>query len=163
MAHTWLANRGLANQFGPRFELSAIPDSYFDFPAGSMFWARTDAIRPLLEAGLDWQDFPPEQGQTDGTLAHCIERMLGLVPTSRHFQHGVIRDRQAPSWSRWRMNQFVDRPLQYMHDMIADPAVKVVGFDIFDTLLTRPLLDADYVKTLLEAEYARLGLSLIHI
>lgn len=162
MAHTWLANSGLARHFGPRFGVENIADGYFDFPAGSMFWAKTDAIRPLLEAGLDWSDFPPEKGQTDGTLAHCIERMLGVVPTARRFQHGVIRDSGAPSWSRWRFSQYLDRPLEHIHEIIADPKTKVVTFDIFDTLLTRPLLDADYVKRLLDGEYARKGFRGFH-
>lgn len=162
MAHTWLANSGLARHFAHRFGVSHVPDGYIDFPAGSMFWAKTDAIRPLLEAGLDWADFPPEQGQTDGTLAHCIERMLGVVPTARHFQHGVIGDKQTPSWSMWRFNQFLDRPLQHIHDAIDDPAIKVVAFDIFDTLLTRPFLDADYVKSLLDRKYEKAGFAGFH-
>jgi len=162
MAHTWLANRGLAGHFASRFRVSGLSDGYFDFPAGSMFWARTDAIRPLLDAGLEWHDFPPEQGQTDGTLAHCIERMLGVVPTSRHFQHGVIRDSRTASWSRWRFSQFLDRPIEHIRDTIADPAIKVVGFDIFDTLLTRPFLNADYVKTLLDTEYTSSGITGFH-
>jgi len=158
MANTWLANSGIASAWAPRFGVEALPDGYFDFPAGSMFWAKTDALRPLLEAGLEWENFPPEQGQTDGTLAHCMERMLGVVPTSRHFQHGVIRDARTPSWSRWRLNQFMDRPLEHIHATIADPETKIVAFDIFDTLLTRPLLDADYVKRLLHAEHEKAGL-----
>lgn len=156
-AHTWLANAGLARAWAPRFGVSAIPESYFDFPAGSMFWARTDAIRPLLEAGLTLEDFPPEAGQTDGTLAHCIERMLGLVPTSRGFQHGVVADRQHPSWSRWRINQYVDRPSVFPQEMISDE-IKVVAFDIFDTLLLRHFLDADYVKAILQARYKAKGI-----
>jgi FMN phosphatase YigB (HAD superfamily) len=159
MANTWLANSGIARAWAPRFEVGKLPDGYFDFPAGSMFWARTDAIRPLLEAGLQWSDFPPEQGQTDGTLAHCIERMLGVVPTSRHYLHGVIRDTRTPSWSRWRLNQFIDRPLEHIHAAITAPETRVVAFDIFDTLLTRPLLDADNVKVLLHAEHEKTGLS----
>jgi len=123
-----------------------------------MFWARTDAIRPLLEAGLQWSDFPPELGQTDGTLAHCIERMLGVVPTSRHYLHGVIRDTRTPSWSRWRLNQFIDRPFEHIKAAIADPEIQIVAFDIFDTLLTRPLLDADFVKHLLQTELENEGI-----
>lgn len=157
MANTWLANAGLAHTWAPRFKVERLPRDYFDFPAGSMFWARADAIRPLLEAGLEWSDFPPETGQTDGTLAHCIERMLGVVVTSRHYLHGVIPDTRHPSWSRWRMEQFTDRPLDHIHAAILDPTITVVAFDIFDTLLTRPLLDPDYVKTLLHAEYEREG------
>ncbi|WP_380823521.1 rhamnan synthesis F family protein [Sphingobium xenophagum] len=155
MAATWLANGGLARKWAPQFGVNALPDGYFDFPIGSMFWAKTDAIRPLLDAGLQWSDFPPEQGQTDGTLAHCIERMLGVVPTSRHFQHGVIRDIQTPSWSRWRLNQFIDRPLEHIHAAITDKNTKIVAFDIFDTLLTRPFLDADYVKHILHSEHEK--------
>lgn len=158
MAFTWLANGGLARTWAPRFGVNALPEDYFDFPTGSMFWAKTEAIRPLLDAGLQWTDFPPEQGQTDGTLAHCIERMLGVVPTSRHFQHGVIRDTRTPSWSRWRFNQFTDRPLEHIHAAITDQSTKIVAFDIFDTLLTRPFLDADYVKHLLHDEHAENGI-----
>lgn len=157
IANTWLANGGIAREWAPRFGLDKIPDGYFDFPVGSMFWARTDAIRPLLEAGIRWNDFPPEQGQTDGTLAHCIERMLGVVPTSRHYLHGVIRDERIPSWSRWRLNQFTDRPLRHIHAAITDPAAQIIAFDIFDTLLTRPFLDADYVKHLLHEEHKKAG------
>ncbi len=157
LAHTWLANAEIARAWATRFGIDAIPDGYFDFPAGSMFWARSDAIRPLLEAGMRWSDFPPEQGQTDGTLAHCIERMLGVVPTSRKFQHGVIADQRYPSWSRWRINQFLQRPIDHVHAAIADPTVKVVAFDIFDTLLVRHLIDPDHVKKALDLRYESAG------
>lgn len=156
-ANTWLANGGLARLWASRFGVHDVPDGYFDFPVGSMFWAKVDALRPLLNAGLDWQDFPAEEGQADGTLAHCIERMLGVVPTSRYFQHGVIRDTRRPSWSRWRLDQFTDRPRGQLEAMIADPSVKIIAFDIFDTLLVRPLLDPDYVKRLLHAEHEQMG------
>lgn len=156
-ANTWLANNGLARLWASRFGVQNLPDSYFDFPVGSMFWAKVDALRPLLSAQLNWQDFPAEEGQADGTLAHCIERMLGVVPTSRYFKHGVIRDSRTPSWSRWRLDQFTDRPLALLEAMIADPSVKIIAFDIFDTLLVRPLLDPDYVKRLLHAEHQQMG------
>ncbi|TPL80666.1 hypothetical protein FJ948_28705 [Mesorhizobium sp. B2-3-12] len=49
-------------------------DSVLEFPSGSMFWGRSAAIRPLLDLGLTFDEFPEEDGQVDGTLAHAIER-----------------------------------------------------------------------------------------
>jgi lipopolysaccharide biosynthesis protein len=59
------------------------------FPAGGMFWAKTEAIRPLLEMDWDYSMFPIERGQGDGELQHAIERMVGQLPLSRGFSHTI--------------------------------------------------------------------------
>ena len=51
-----------------------------------MFWARLEALRPLLDAHLDDWEFEPEQGQVDGTLAHALERMFMLAADSAGYR-----------------------------------------------------------------------------
>lgn len=54
------------------------------FFAGTMFWARLDAIGPLLDQHYRAKDFEPEKGQLDGTFAHALERLFCLVPEVNH-------------------------------------------------------------------------------
>ena len=56
----------------------------FKFPAGSMFWCKPAAIHSLLDLNLRWTSFDREFGQIDGTLAHGLERLLGLASTNIH-------------------------------------------------------------------------------
>lgn len=50
----------------------------FGFFGGTMFWARLDALRGHFSSR--YQDFEPERGQKDGTLAHALERLFTLFP-----------------------------------------------------------------------------------
>jgi|GEM_PF-953439 len=52
----------------------------YGFFAGTMFWARLDAIGPVLDEFYQAEDFDSERGQVDGTLAHALERAFSLVP-----------------------------------------------------------------------------------
>jgi lipopolysaccharide biosynthesis protein len=56
------------------------------FVAGSMFTARTHALTPLLLFNFVEEDFEPEQGQLDGTLAHAIERMFSVCANRLEYQ-----------------------------------------------------------------------------
>lgn len=56
-----------------------------EFPMGSFFWARKEALLPTLSLKIDYNDFPPEPIGVDGSLAHAIERLLFvLVDNTRY-------------------------------------------------------------------------------
>lgn len=80
VAH-WGANGEIAAELAWRMGFAGpLPgNDALRFPVSSMFWARVDALRPLLDLGLTRDHFPPEQGQTDATTAHAIERLFGVV------------------------------------------------------------------------------------
>lgn len=74
----WGTNLPYAKALGTQLGLDVFPENLV-FPVGSMFWARTEAIRPLLELGLDWDDYPKEPLPYDGSMLHAIERIFPLV------------------------------------------------------------------------------------
>ena len=148
MANTWLANQFMGRAWCQKLGIRYCPTGYFSFPAGSMFWARTEALRPLFDADLKLTDFLEETGQTDGTLAHCLERMLPLVTNHTGFKSAILLDTANPSWSPWRFDQYFGRTREHLKAAIDSSEVRVVIFDIFDTLITRPLLNPESTKAI---------------
>lgn len=75
----WARNKVFGEELRERLgvgrELPAVPV----FPLGTMFWARPEAVRPLLESGLTWDDFPSEPLPYDGSMLHAIERLLPTI------------------------------------------------------------------------------------
>lgn len=76
------------NQLMRELGLTAEIGKYrYSFPAGTMFWGRTTAFSRLLNDEIfATTRFEPELGQLDGTLAHAIERLIGLIATENGYQ-----------------------------------------------------------------------------
>lgn len=74
----WGVNRDRVLSLGRRLGVASLDPQTTSFVAGTMFYARIQALLPLLHLALDDEHFEPEAGQVDGTLAHAIERVVAL-------------------------------------------------------------------------------------
>jgi hypothetical protein len=72
----WNEDRAIADDLAARMGLPERLPNHFDFPNGTMFWARPQALKPLMDLGIAWSDYPQEPVPMDGTLLHTLERML---------------------------------------------------------------------------------------
>ena len=75
----WGENRekvfGLIRRLG--FDPLGQRPEYF---AGTMFWIARKQLQVLRGLDLSISDFKPESGAIDGTVAHAMERLFGMLP-----------------------------------------------------------------------------------
>jgi lipopolysaccharide biosynthesis protein len=57
-----------------------------------MFWARADALAPLLNSTITYNEFEVESGKTDGTLNHVIERNLSHIALAQGLPIAVLQN-----------------------------------------------------------------------
>ncbi len=119
-----------------------------------MFWARAAGLRDSFDAGMVLTDFPDEAGQTDGTLAHCLERLFALATRQAGLRTAIVADPMFPSWSKWRFDHYLARTRAHVETMLSSGKIKVIAFDIFDTLVTRPSIHSEIAKLIVATRMA---------
>ena len=82
----WTANLPFAESLAAPLRLPLPLPEHITFPAGTMFWARSKALKPLFDLNLGWNDYPEEPVPIDGSMLHAIERMLPLVTESSGYE-----------------------------------------------------------------------------
>jgi lipopolysaccharide biosynthesis protein len=65
------------------------------FVAGSMFWFRPAALDKVLKAKLKDDDFGIELGRIDGTPAHAMERLFGIIAADAGYSMAELSDGQV--------------------------------------------------------------------
>jgi glycosyltransferase involved in cell wall biosynthesis len=81
----WGKNRSYAEALGQRLGINELPE-YFFYPDGTMFWAKVESLLPILNLGLDWQDYPTEPLSDDDSIFLALERLLPLVVSNQGFR-----------------------------------------------------------------------------
>lgn len=164
MASHWLRNkaegRRLLNSMGIPYS-----DGFFSYPIGSFFWAKTEALRPVFDMKLRYDDFPQEAGQIDGTLAHTLERAIAFVCKHRGYNLAILDNDDNVV----RINRTIKTFYPYFAYGVEDVFnllnnKEVISFDIFDTLITRLIYNPDDIFMLMERKiYNKYNLKLDYL
>ena len=56
-----------------------LQNNNFLYSPGTMFWYRPNSLKKLFDLNLSYNDFPKEPIPTTGTIAHALERLVGIV------------------------------------------------------------------------------------
>lgn len=78
----WGKNKEIAQKLLEKCHIDIDLDKNYpsvEFPMGTFFWARREALLPTLSLKIGYNDFPPEPIGIDGSLAHAIERLLFVL------------------------------------------------------------------------------------
>lgn len=123
--------------------------SFSDYPVGSMFIAKTNAIADLLHH--DWKDdeLPTEPIPNDGTILHAIERFLPRLVEQNEYK-SIFYDPSSGTWSTdksyiWSSYRASRAEMQFI---VKNPCLKIISFDVFDTLVSRATGFNDSAKLL---------------
>jgi glycosyltransferase involved in cell wall biosynthesis len=83
----WEKNWEFASELGEKMGIQeCLPKGSINFPVGTMFWARTQALKPLVDLNLQWEDYPEEPLPYDGSMLHAMERILPFVTKGSGFR-----------------------------------------------------------------------------
>ena len=74
-----------------KFDRAFLPEEII-FPAGTMFWARTDALKDLFLLDLNVLNVPDEMDQVDGTVMHAIERVLPYLAEANGYTYRMYNN-----------------------------------------------------------------------
>ncbi len=86
LKYFWGSNQNWIKRLELRFDLSAINGDEV-FVAGTMFWFKPEVFASLESFPVQCGDFFYDQSnQTDGSLAHALERVFGVIVTQQGYE-----------------------------------------------------------------------------
>ncbi|GAJ95792.1 rhamnan synthesis F family protein [Rhizobium rhizogenes] len=85
----WDLNEAVGIELAKRIGLTKPLPTHFDFPIGTMFWARPEALKPLFEMKLDLSEIPAEPLPIDGTILHALERLIPFAVEKAGFAYAT--------------------------------------------------------------------------
>src|SRR5260221_2778904 len=126
----WAGNLDLLRSHGPKIGINDIPCS-LPFPGGSMYWIRPFLLREIAALKLGPEDFESEPLPADGSTAHAVERLLGLIchdAGMRIAESSKLANMQTAMTSRERYPALIAFYLPQFHPIPENDTLCGTGF-----------------------------------
>ena len=95
---TWGENFDCVKKLASELNLNTdIDEKKPVFTLGTVFWAKTEALKKLFDRRWSYDDFPEEPLSIDGTINHAVERIIGFVAQDAGYKVGTIMTNQYAS------------------------------------------------------------------
>lgn len=112
---TWAGDYEATKQLAERLGLEAeVPQAGEVAALGTVFWARTEALKKLTEYPWKYEDFPEEPLSAGGTVSHAIERIFPFVVWDAGFRAGTVMARPYAEGLLPR----VQKDMRYMRSLL---------------------------------------------
>lgn len=154
----WLKNKGLGKHILRTMFNMDHDEEFFAYPVGGMFWARTAALKDVLDREWRYEDFPAEPLPADGSFLHVLERILPILAHKNGYDQ-FFYDPSSGTFTN--DNSFIYKEYRQGNEArlrSAAQSKKIVSFDIFDTVVKRDYYEPDLAKFLLP-ERAKIDIS----
>lgn len=98
--NTWYQNFALTKKLAENMNLRCdLNEDKPPLTLGTVFWAKVDALKKLVEKEWHYEDFDEEPLRDDGTISHAIERILSYVAQDAGYDTGwVMTDSYAAQY-----------------------------------------------------------------
>jgi rhamnosyltransferase len=113
-----LETQKLAEKLKITADISAFHQPY---GLSSCFWARTEALSPVLRQAWTPEDFPEEPLPLDGTINHALERIFPFAAQQAGFYSATIQNSAYASANLSNYSHIISRCLK--------PLVETQGFN----------------------------------
>jgi lipopolysaccharide biosynthesis protein len=99
-AEHWGGDRHIVDALLRRLELRGRDELRFN--AGSIYWISGFLLQGLRTLDLTEEDFEEEEGQIDGTTAHAVERVIGILTEESGLRLRTVDELASPEPDAWR-------------------------------------------------------------
>lgn len=87
----WLANVNEVKKLFNKMKINTELDSKeIPLTIGNCYWGKYDALKPLFDLNLNYEDFSAEPMPHDGTISHALERIYAHVAASQGFYTEIV-------------------------------------------------------------------------
>jgi hypothetical protein len=126
-------NADILSQLAPKLMAPLYPLADWGFFAGTFFWARP----ALLERIAGLAEFDGHGAERDGTLAHALERLIGLAPVALGGEVGLVDEEGALTLARAPgipshepiIRTLVDRAERFVAPLDADLSALIAAYN----------------------------------
>ena len=161
----WRNNYHIAEELIEKWGIKCNLDkNKMPFTLGSVFWCKTDALKPLFQLGLQYEDFPEEPMPADGTLGHAIERIIAYVAQSQGYYTGICMNTDFASIRGDKLeNMMIRQKNNFLKDDFAKEIYKKCGQEISIIRLIRFCNSVDKLYIYGAGHYGQICADILHL